>query len=63
MSMKSTHPMYDPLMYVLIFPYGDMVWEKDYRSENKKYTAMQYYKYRLMICGGGGKAFPAVCCG
>ena len=22
-------------------------------QETKKYTAMQYYKYRLMVCGGG----------
>ena len=52
MNIKATHPMYDPLMYVLIFPFGDLGWERDYKSGNKKYTAMQYYKYRLMIQGG-----------
>ena len=52
MNIKATHPMYDPLMYVLMFPFGAMGWERDYKSGNKKYTAMQYYKYRLMVCGG-----------
>ena len=49
MNIKATQPMYDPLMYVLMFPFGDLGWERDYKSGNKKYTAMQYYKYRLMI--------------
>ena len=49
MNIKATHPMYDLLMYVLIFPFGDMGWEVDYKTGSKKYTAMQYYKYRLMV--------------
>ena len=52
MNIKATQPMYDPLMYVLMFPFGDLGWERDYKSGNKKYTAMQYFKYRLMIQGG-----------
>ena len=44
--------MYDPLMYVLMFPYGDKGWEQDYKSGNKKYTAREYYKYRLTTYGG-----------
>ena len=52
MNIKTTDPMYDPLMYVLIFPFGDKGWEQDYRSDNKEYTARQYYKYRLMTHGG-----------
>ena len=50
MKIKATHPMYDPLMYVLMFPFGDMGWKQEYRSGHKKYTVMQYYKYRLMVC-------------
>ena len=51
MNIKATHSMYDPLMYVLMFPFGDLGWERDYRSGGKKYSAMQYYKYKLMIHG------------
>ena len=52
MNINATHPMYDPLMYVLMFPFGDLGWGINYRSGNKKYIAMQYYKYRLMIRSG-----------
>ena len=48
MYIKATHPMYDPLMYVLLFPFGDKGWEIECKSGNKRYTARQYYKYRLM---------------
>ena len=51
-NIKATHPMYDSLMYVLIFPFGDKGWERGYKSGNKEYTAMQYYKYRLMVHSG-----------
>ena len=48
--------MYDRLMYVLIFPYGDKGWEVDSFSssnkKNKKCTALQYYKYCLILWGG-----------
>ena len=51
MKVQVTHPMYDPLMYVLMFPFGNKGWEQDYQCGNKECTARQYYKYRLMICG------------
>ena len=51
MKIKAAHPMYDPLMYVLMFPFGDVGWEINYKSGKKKYTAMQCYRNRLMICG------------
>ena len=69
MNIKSLHPMYDPLMYVLKFPFGDKRWEKDYKAGNKVYTAQEYYKYRLMIYGDTfntihrmGRLFQTVCC-
>ena len=46
MQVDGNHPMYDPLMYVLMFPYGDEGFELDtYRSGRKsgKCSAMQYY--------------------
>ena len=49
MKVKGTHPMYDPLMYVPLFPFGDMGWEQENRPVNKKYTTMQYYKFRLIV--------------
>ena len=52
MKINVQHPMYDPLMYVLMFPYGDKGWELDcHKSTNRqsrKCSAMQYYKYRLV---------------
>ena len=51
MTIKASHPMYDPLMYVLMFPFGDKGWEVNYTSDSKEYTAKQYYQYRLMIHG------------
>ena len=52
MRIKARHAMYDPLICVLIFPFGDKGWELDYKSRKKKITPLQYYKYRLMICTG-----------
>ena len=49
MRIKSTHPMYDPLMYVLLFPFGDKGWEINFSSANVECTPLQYYKYRLMV--------------
>ena len=46
MRINETHPMYDPLMYVIMFPYGDKGWEmigKDDTSGNRKYSPLQYY--------------------
>ena len=57
MTIETIHPMYDPLMYVLIFPFGDKGFEPKCHplSKTKKgemCTAKQYYKYRLMPRSG-----------
>ena len=52
MRIETIHPMYDPLMYVLMFPFGDKGFSPDANPLTKNYSAfcsaMQYYKYRLM---------------
>ena len=52
MRIETIHPMYDPLMYVLMFPFGDKGFSPDAHPLTKKpsecCSAMQYYKYRLM---------------
>ena len=57
MKISTEHPMYDPLMYVLMFPYGDKGWElgkhKSQNHQNEKCSVMQFYRYRLMVHGGG----------
>ena len=54
--MNTEHPMYDPLMYVLMFAYGGKGWEcgsfTSEKKRSKKCTVMQYYRYRLMPCSG-----------
>ena len=45
MIIDHKNPMYDPLLYVLMFPYGDKGWEL-----NSTCTCLQYYCYRLMVC-------------
>ena len=56
MKIDVQHPMYDPLMYVLMFPYGDMGWEigsySSTNQKNEKHTPLHNYKYRLMIITG-----------
>ena len=51
-TVNTDHPMYDPLMYVLMFPFGDKGYKcGSYTSEhnrNKKCTMLNYYQYRLM---------------
>ena len=42
-SIDDKHPMYDPLLYVLMFPFGDKGWEL-----KCKCTQLQYYAYRLI---------------
>ena len=55
MRIDVQHPMYDPLTYVLMFPFGDKGWELEgYHLQNRRHQnsfAMQCYKYRLMVCG------------
>ena len=36
MSIASIHPMYDPLMYVLMFPFGDKGFSPDAHPLMKK---------------------------
>ncbi len=53
------YPSYQPLHYVLLFPYGDLGWnihmlleetETSERREHKKITQHMYYAYRLQDC-------------
>ena len=52
MNIDTRHPMYDPLMYVLMFPYGDKGWEDGchplINKRREDCTALKYYRYRLM---------------
>ena len=56
MTIDTIHSMYDPLMYVLMFPFGDKGYSPDAHLLTKKpsdcCTTMQYYKYRQMPQGG-----------
>ena len=56
MRIDTIHPMYDPLMYVLMFPFGDKGFSPDAQPLTKEpsecCSAMQYYKYRLMPQSG-----------
>ena len=47
MTINDKNPMYDPLLYVLMFPYGDKGWEI-----MSACTQLQYYRYRLMVKSG-----------
>ena len=42
-SISDKHPMYDPLMYVLMFPHGDKGWDI-----YQNCTELEYYHHRLM---------------
>ena len=46
-TMDDKNPMYDPLLYVLMFPYGDKGWELKNHC-----TQLQYYAYHLMVHAG-----------
>lgn len=51
MHINETHQYYDPLHYVLIFPYGDSGWTPGikHRGEDTAQTsAMNFYAYHLM---------------
>ena len=43
MSIESIHPMYDPLMYVLMFPFGDKGFSPDAHPLTKK-------TFRILLC-------------
>ena len=42
---------YDPLHYVLLFPYGEDGWNGDMRVGNKRISPIQFYCYRTQIRG------------
>jgi len=44
MNIDDGHQMYDPMMYILMFPHGDLGWNLSTPT-----TAMRYYRARLMI--------------
>jgi len=50
--MKETHPAYDPLAYVLLFPEGELGWDYNMRRANgsKALTAMDFYCHRFQVC-------------
>ena len=56
MTIDTIHSMYDPLMYVFMFPFSDKGYSPDSHPLTKKpsdcCTTMQYYKCRLMPQGG-----------
>ena len=56
MNIHTSHPMYDPLMYVLMFPFGDKGWQDgSHPLQNRRKddsTALKYYRYRLMPQSG-----------
>lgn len=55
--ISSLHPSYDPLHYVLMFPYGDEGWAIGIhhtsitlnQSLNSMVTVMEFYSFRLML--------------
>jgi len=55
--ISETHPSYDPLHYVLLFPQGDDGWHVDIpligSVKRERVTTMQFYSYRLQIRDGG----------
>ena len=55
-SISETHPSYDPLHYVLLFPRGDDGWHINIPLNGflrrKRVTPMQFYSYRLQIRDG-----------
>ena len=57
MRIETIHPMYDPFMYILMFPFGDKGFSPDAHLLTEKplecCSAMQFYKYRLMPQSGG----------
>jgi len=54
--ISETHPSYDPLHYVLLFPRGDDGWHINIpligSQKRTRVTPMQFYSYRLQIRNG-----------
>lgn len=52
--VSELHPLYDPLQYVLLFPFGTLGWTPDFLDDNdRRTTAMQFYRYHLYQRGHG----------
>ena len=49
--VSALHRSYDPLQYVLMFPYGEDGWELDMLRNNNqmKLSPMDFYSYRLQV--------------
>ena len=50
--INENHVMYDPTAYPLILPYGDFGFSIDreiLKTNNKKVTAMEFYRYHLQV--------------
>jgi len=48
-TISESHRSYDPLQYVLFFPFGCDGWHHQLvMANNRKLTAMRYYAYRIM---------------
>ena len=54
--ISETHPAYDPLHYILLFPRGDDGWHINIpligTSKRTRVTPMQFYSYRLQLRNG-----------
>lgn len=48
--IAETNGLYDPLMYPLLFPHGDLGWNLGLQNtDGRKTTCLQYYKFQMMI--------------
>ena len=53
------NPEFDPLHFVLIYPYGQSGWTSDLKQQNgKKLTALMYYKYLFQYRSGINPSDP-----
>ncbi|KAJ8909484.1 hypothetical protein NQ315_007932 [Exocentrus adspersus] len=61
--LKNLHPMSDPLVYPLLFPYGDDGWSIGLRHADRRITMREFYRYRIQCrdmfsaLHNGGKLF------
>ena len=53
-TLKSNSPLYDPMSYTLLFPYGDLGWTYNIIQNGKKVTEQKYYANRLHFRDGYG---------
>ncbi len=48
--LKSTNSFYDPLSYILYYPYGGTGYSEDLKDvANRKITLKKYYNYRIQV--------------